>query len=119
MDTQTSYDRIADEYTRRIFDELQHKPLDRQLLDRFANEVRELGPVCDLGCGPGHVARYLHDQGVQVSGLDLSAEMVTHARRLTPEIAFEQGDMRGLAAMLTRRGLGLWPFIPSSTSHAR
>ena len=66
---QTSYDQVADEYVRRIFDELQHKPLDRQLLDRFAESVREFGPVCDMGCGPGHVARYLHNHGVQVCGV--------------------------------------------------
>jgi hypothetical protein len=35
-----SYDQIADEYVRRIFDELQYKPLVRQLLDRFATNVR-------------------------------------------------------------------------------
>ena len=38
IDCQDSYDHVADEYVRRIFDELQHKPLDRQLLDRFAAE---------------------------------------------------------------------------------
>jgi hypothetical protein len=34
-----SYDRLADEYARRIFNELEHKPLDRELLNRFAAEV--------------------------------------------------------------------------------
>jgi hypothetical protein len=34
-----SYDRVADEYALRIFNELQHKPLDRELLNRFANEI--------------------------------------------------------------------------------
>jgi hypothetical protein len=31
-----SYDRVADEYVRRIYDELRHKPFDREWLDRFA-----------------------------------------------------------------------------------
>jgi hypothetical protein len=35
-DVRRSYDEVADEYARRIFDELAGKPLDRQLLDRFA-----------------------------------------------------------------------------------
>jgi SAM-dependent methyltransferase len=96
MNTQTSYDRVADEYVRRIFDELQHKPLDRQLLDRFAARVRDVGLVCDMGCGPGHIARYLHEQGVQVCGVDLSGEIVERARRLTPGIEFRQGDMMAL-----------------------
>src|SRR5436190_8040760 len=96
---QASYDMVADEYARRIFDELQHKPLDRQLLDRFAASVRDVGPACDMGCGPGHVARYLHGHGIQVCGIDLSPAMVERARRLTPGIEFRQGDMMALDAL--------------------
>jgi predicted TPR repeat methyltransferase len=62
------YDRLAEEYARRLFDELQHKPFDCELLNRFATEVRGRGDVCDMGCGPGHVARYLRDAGVIVFG---------------------------------------------------
>jgi SAM-dependent methyltransferase len=92
----TSYDRVADEYVVRIAGELEHKPLDRQLLDRFAEKVRALGPVCDVGCGPGHVARYLHERGVLIQGVDLSPVMVAAARTLNPEIEFTPGDMRAL-----------------------
>ncbi len=95
-DYETSYDLVADEYVRRIFEELEHKPLDRQLLDRFAAGVRNVGPACDMGCGPGHVARYLHRQNVQVCGVDLSLAMVERARRLTPGFEFRQGDMTAL-----------------------
>ena len=49
-----------------------------------------------MGCGPGHIARYLHEQGVQVCGVDLSGEIVERARRLTPGIEFRQGDMMAL-----------------------
>ena len=96
MNTQTSYDRVADEYVRRIADELQHKPLDRQLLDRFAASVRDVGLACDMGCGSGHVARYLQAHDVQVCGVDLSAELVERARRLNPGIEFERGNMMTL-----------------------
>ena len=58
--------------------------------------MRGLGPVCDLGCGPGHVAHHLHDLGVPVFGVDLSPGMVQQARRLNPEIEFRQGDMLSL-----------------------
>jgi SAM-dependent methyltransferase len=95
-EVQSSYDRVADEYARHIYDELRHKPLDRQLLDRFADRVRGSGLVCDLGCGPGQVARYLHERGVAVCGVDLSAGMVERARQLNPGIEFHQGDMRSL-----------------------
>jgi len=91
-----SYDRIADEYALRIFNELQHKPLDRDLLNRFAAQLAGRGQVCDMGCGPGHVARYLHDAGTTVFGLDLSANMLEQARRLNPDISFRQGNMMAL-----------------------
>lgn len=95
-DVQTSYDLVADEYVRRIYEELEHKPLDRDLLDRLTARVRDIGPVCDIGCGPGHVARYLHDRGVLVTGIDLSTAMVDRATTLNPGIEFKQGDMRSL-----------------------
>src|SRR5262249_27616631 len=95
-DIQTSYDRVADEYVQRIYGELEHKPVDQQLLDQFAARVSAIGPICDLGCGPGHIARYLHDRGAQVMGVDLSPAILERARRLNPGIEFRQGDMRAL-----------------------
>jgi ubiquinone/menaquinone biosynthesis C-methylase UbiE len=93
---QESYDRLAEEYARHIADELRHKPLDRQLLDRFVRETRGKGEVCDLGCGPGHVARHLSDAGATVFGLDLSPGMLEQARKLSPDIPFRQGNMLAL-----------------------
>jgi len=90
---QKNYDQIAAEYARHIFDELRHKPLDRELLDRFAAEIRGRGEMCDMGCGPGHVARYLRDAGLSVFGLDLSPGMLEQARKLNPDIPFRQGNM--------------------------
>jgi ubiquinone/menaquinone biosynthesis C-methylase UbiE len=95
-DVQSGYDLVADEYARRISDELRHKALDCRLLDRFAESVRNSGIACDLGCGPGHLARYLQGRGIQVCGMDLSTGMVERARRLNPGIEFNQGDMRTL-----------------------
>src|SRR5262245_81656 len=95
--TQQSYDRLAEEYAARIFGELAGKPLDRALLDCLAEQVGSLGPVADIGCGPGHVARYLHERGVPALGIDLSPEMVARARHLSPDISFEQGNMLALA----------------------
>ena len=93
---QDSYDRVAEPYAAQIFDELSGKPLDRQLLDRLAESAGDIGPICDLGCGPGQVARYLHGRGAEVCGVDLSAGMVEQARHLNPGIPFVQGDMLAL-----------------------
>ncbi len=49
---QTSYDRVAAAYAAHYLGELAYKPLDRALLDCFAEEVRGHGPVGDIGCGP-------------------------------------------------------------------
>jgi SAM-dependent methyltransferase len=92
-----SYDSVADEYAAHIYDELRHKPLDRELLDRLATRVGGLGPICDLGCGPGQVARYLRDQGAAAFGVDLSEGMLAQARRLNPDLEFRQGDMLALS----------------------
>lgn len=93
---QTSYDQVAEEYAARFFDELNHKPLDRALLDYFADQVRGNGLVADLGCGPGQIARYLHDRGLSALGIDLSPEMVKLAQQLSPDISFKQGSMLAL-----------------------
>jgi SAM-dependent methyltransferase len=91
-----SYDRLAEEYGCRLFHELDQKPLDRELLTRFAAQTAELGPVCDMGCGPGQIARFLHDLGNSVFGLDLSPRMVEQARRLNPDVSFCEGNMMAL-----------------------
>lgn len=96
--TQASYDRIAFQYANALFDELSRKPFDRLLLDAFANRARARGEVWDIGCGPGHVGRYLHERGVSVCGLDLSEGMITCARQLNPDMSFRQGSMLALDA---------------------
>ena len=92
----SDYDSIAEDYARKIYGELEHKPFDRELLTRFAGAVRVRGPACDLGCGPGHVARFLRDAGADVFGLDLSPQMVEQAKRLNPDISFREGNMLAL-----------------------
>jgi SAM-dependent methyltransferase len=58
--------------------------------------VQGSGPVCDLGCGPGHIARYLHERGVDVLGIDLAPKMVEQAKRMNPGIDFRHGNMYAL-----------------------
>ncbi|HVF38749.1 MAG TPA: class I SAM-dependent methyltransferase [Gemmatimonadaceae bacterium] len=96
LDVRASYDSAASAYAEHLFGELEHKPLDRHLLNRFAEAVRGRGRVVDLGCGPGHVAKYLHEQGIDLLGVDLSPEMVSIARRSSPDIEFQVGDMHAL-----------------------
>ena len=90
---ESSYDALAREYASHISDELNHRPMERDLLRQLAQAVRNTGPICDVGCGPGHVAAYITQFGADVFGLDLSFELLMEARRASPEIVFAQGDM--------------------------
>jgi SAM-dependent methyltransferase len=91
-----SYDQVAETYADTFFDELDRKPFDRELLDAYAERNRGQGLVLDVGCGPGHIARYLHERGVDAAGVDLSPEMVEVAQRLNPDIRFDVGNMTAL-----------------------
>jgi len=95
---EASYDRVAENFAEEFCGELERKPFDRVLLDDFAESLRGEGRVCEIGCGPGQIARYLRDRGVEMCGIDLSREMVRFARRLSPDIPFEHGDMLKLDA---------------------
>jgi ubiquinone/menaquinone biosynthesis C-methylase UbiE len=91
-----SYDRLAEQYANHLFNELENKPFDRDLLDRFAAGMKGRGQVCDMGCGPGHIARYLNSAGVTIFGLDLSKQMLEQARQRNPDIRFREGNMLAL-----------------------
>lgn len=96
ISTAASYDRVSAEYVRHIYRELDGKPFDRAMLGRFAERLRGRGVVCDMGCGPGHIARYLADQGIEVAGVDLSPGMVAQAAALNPDLSFHVGNMLAL-----------------------
>src|SRR5262245_42682690 len=96
MDLRESYDSAAFAYTEHLGNELAQKPLDRHLLNRFAEGTRSRGLVADVGCGPGHVAKYLHDQGVTMVGVDLSPKMIECARQLASNVEFNVGDVQAL-----------------------
>jgi SAM-dependent methyltransferase len=87
-----SYDRVADNYVDMVVNtglgDVRTHPWLRAAMDVFAEAVRDLGPVLDVGCGPGTVTAYLAGRGVTVSGVDLSPRMISHARRLHPGCDF-------------------------------
>jgi len=97
-DIVASYDRVAERYAADYYDELSRKPFDRELLAKFASLIPRHGPcrIADIGCGPGHVARYLASLGLDVMGVDISQSMIEVARRLNPGLSFERCDMFSL-----------------------
>ncbi len=107
---QNNYDPVAESYAREFYDELGKKPFDRKMLDLFAEKVGNQGRACDLGCGAGQIAAYLHRHGMKICGIDLSAEMVKQAQGLNPEITFQQGDMISLTEIADDSFAGLAAF---------
>ncbi|MBN2146344.1 MAG: class I SAM-dependent methyltransferase [Anaerolineales bacterium] len=55
----------------------------------------ETHTLLHLGCGGGHLDYWLKHT-FQVTGVDLSDGMLENARRLNPELRYQQGDMRSL-----------------------
>jgi SAM-dependent methyltransferase len=51
------------------------------------------GSVLDAGCGTGRVGRELHRRGVDVTGVDLDAEMLETARARCPSALWIEGDI--------------------------
>lgn len=93
----SAYDTAASGYAEALFRELDGKPLERKFLDLFFERVVNSGPVVEIGCGPGEIAAYLRSRGLEtITGLDLSPRMIDEARRRTPEIPFQVGDVFAL-----------------------
>lgn len=94
--TRASYDAVAEGYASRVAHELAARPLERALLATFAELVLDLGPVADIGCGPGRVTAHLAGLGLSAFGIDLSPQMIEVARRSHPGLRFEVGSMLDL-----------------------
>ena len=94
-----TYDVAAEYYAATFAAELDGKPTDRDLLDRYAAALAGRGEVWDVGCGAaGHVTRYLAYRGVAASGADISPGSVAVARRCQPGLTFRVADMCDLPA---------------------
>ena len=96
--TRAAYDTVASDYARLLADALDRMPWDRAVLATFVELVSRdrLGPVADVGCGPGRVTGYLHHLGLDAFGVDLSPGMLAVARQALPGLRFVEGSMTGL-----------------------
>ena len=87
------YDTVAKEYSETFCGEYEKKPKDQELLRRFSKEIGNKKPVWDFGCGPGQTTKYLKNLGIEISGLDLSEEILEQARAINPDIHFRKGNI--------------------------
>ncbi|CAG7570784.1 methyltransferase family protein [Barrientosiimonas humi] len=97
-----AHDQLAELYAAHLADHLASAPVDRAVLDLFAELVTQgrvdgsAPQVADIGCGTGRLAPYLARHGFEVSGVDLSPEMIRVARREQPGLEFAVADLRAL-----------------------
>jgi len=94
--TRKSFNLAAEKYYALFKDEMRQKEYDRLLLDRFAGNFDSKSTICDRGCGPGHITRYLFDKGLDVFGVDISEKCIEIAKRENPEMRFQVMDMTRL-----------------------
>jgi len=95
-ETRKSFNLAAEKYYERFKDEMKQKEYDRVLLDKFASNFDSKSIICDMGCGPGHITRYLFDKGLNVFGIDISERCIQIARRENPKMRFQVMDMARL-----------------------
>jgi len=105
---------VADSYVEMVattgIGDIRTHPWLKAAVDAFIDAVKPIGPVLDVGCGPGTLTAYLAERDIEVSGIDLSPRMIDHARRLYPQCTFTVGSATDLDLRPASLGgiLGWW-----------
>ncbi len=90
--TQNSYDTTASEYAAQTA--ALHPA---EYAEAFLARIPPKGTILDLGCGPGRDARVFSERGYNVTGVDISPEMVRLASQAAPSAHFYVMNMTALA----------------------
>jgi ubiquinone/menaquinone biosynthesis C-methylase UbiE len=88
------YNRTAKEYAEQFLNELDNKPFDRNILNRFSDMLPDGSLIYDFGCGSGQTTKYIHDKSRhKIIGLDFSENAIGLAKQNFGEIEFVVDDM--------------------------
>ncbi len=88
------YNRTAKEYAEKFLNELNGKPFDRNILDRFSEMLPNGSVIYDFGCGSGQTTKYIADKNRhKIMGLDFSEQAVALAKQNFRHIEFAVDDM--------------------------
>ena len=71
------YNRTAKEYAEKFLNELDGKPFDRNILNRFSDMLPDGSLIYDFGCGSGQTTKYINDKKRHtIIGLDFSENAI-------------------------------------------
>lgn len=109
--TRGLYAAVADAYAAALPDTRAESDADLALIGRFVASLPPGdAPVLDAGCGTGRMLGYLAGRGVStLTGVDLSPEMLAHAKLSHPDVPLAVADLRALpVADGAVRGILCW-----------
>lgn len=113
---QAAYGARADEYIEAV-GRIEHVAnSDLALVREWALDC--VGPLLDVGCGPGQWTHWLSEQGVQITGIDPVPEFIEQARAAYPGQSYSPGiaDSLGVDAGLVGGVLAWYSLIHSDAS---
>ena len=89
MKASNLYNKVADDYEKIYVSNLDYKETLKKL-----TKLVPTGKILDLGCGNGlPVAKFLTDKGYNVTGIDISKEMILRAKKNVPNARFINSDI--------------------------
>ncbi|MEK7170713.1 MAG: class I SAM-dependent methyltransferase [Patescibacteria group bacterium] len=89
--TIAAYDRMATDYATHYQDRTPYQPLYDYFLEHLGGKE-----VLDVGCGSGHDAAFFTKKELEVTAIDLSANLLALAKKAAPKAKFHKMDMRNL-----------------------
>ena len=70
---------------------------DLKYFDLFLKDCKS--KILDLGCGMGHYSNYMYAKGFEVTGIDISSNMIDIAKKNNPNIEFIVSDICNLSVI--------------------
>jgi len=110
------YNKIAS-----IYHEQRNKYKNKPLLKKFSKQLTKGSGIIDFDCGAGiPVAKFLTDEGYNVTGIDFSEDMVKLTRKNVPDAKFKKMDITNMKFKTDSfDGAVSFYFMPSSISQEK